>query len=138
VAELMTTIPLDTNDLLQSPPADAPYRGLPAGTTMGHVHFRVADIPETTAFWRDVIGLEVMASFAGQAGFYASGGYHHHVGANVWESRGAPPAPADHATLVSATLVFEDDEVRAAVADRAGAEDDTVTDPSGIRLRLAY
>ena len=134
VAELMTTAPLDTDDLLRARESDA-FEGLAGGTTMGHVHFRVADIGATTAFWRDVMGLEVMAAFAGQAGFYASGGYHHHVGANVWESRGAPPAPAGHATLVDATLVYDDPEARAAVAERVGGE--TVLDPSGLRLRLA-
>ncbi len=134
VAELMTTVPLDTDDLLAARTDDA-FTGMAAGTTMGHVHFRVADVNETTAFWRDVMGLEVMASFAGQAGFYAHGGYHHHVGANVWESRGAPPAPTGHATIVDATLIYEDAEARAAVAERVGG--DEVKDPSGIRLRLA-
>ncbi len=135
VAELMTTMPLDTDDLLAAREGDA-FTGLAAGTAMGHVHLRVADVNASTVFYRDVIGLDVMALLPGSAGFYASGGYHHHIGGNVWESRGAPPAPADHATLVSATLVYADADARAAVAERAGAEDGVVRDPSGIRLRL--
>lgn len=135
VAELMTTRPLDTDDLLAAREDDA-FDAMAAGTTMGHVHFRVADVQETTTFWRDVIGLEVMATFAGQAGFYAWDGYHHHVGANVWESRAAPVAPPGYATLVDATLRFEDAQARTAVLERAGSEGDTVTDPSGNRLRL--
>ncbi len=134
VAELlMTTMPLDTEALLLAHDG-RPWAGLAAGTTMGHVHFRVSDVPETTAFYRDVIGLDVMAQRGAQAGFYASGGYHHHVGANTWESRGAPVAPAGHATLVAATLVVEDDEARAAMVDRAGG--DEARDPSGNRLLI--
>ncbi|MEA2126167.1 MAG: catechol 2,3-dioxygenase [Solirubrobacteraceae bacterium] len=135
VGELLVTLPLDTDDLLAS--LDDPragFDGLAPGTTMGHVHLRVSDLTETTPFYRDVIGLDVMGQLGSQASFYASGGYHHHVGANTWESRGAPPAPEGHATLVSAELVFDDDEAFAAVADRAGG--DVVKDPSGNPLRL--
>lgn len=134
VAELMTTLPLDTDDLLSTYDG-APWDGMAAGTTMGHVHFRVSDVPATTAFWRDTIGLDVMATLGPQAGFYAHGGYHHQVGANTWESRGAPPAPDGYATLVAATLLVEDDEARAAIVDRAGGDD--LRDPSGLRLLLA-
>lgn len=135
VAELMTTAPLDTDDLLASRPDDAAFAGLAAGTVMGHVHLRVADVPAATVFYRDTLGLEVMAHLGGQAGFYAHGGYHHHVGANSWESRGAPAAsPDSHATLVRATLRYEDAEALAAVVERAGG--DEVRDPSGNLIRL--
>jgi catechol 2,3-dioxygenase len=135
VMELVTTIPLDTDDLIASAgDLREDFTGLAAGTVMGHVHFRVADLNETTPFYRDVIGLEVMAHLGDQASFYASGGYHHHVGANTWESRGAPPAPEGHATVVAAELLFDDAEQLAAVVDRAGG--DSVRDPSGNRLQL--
>ena len=54
----MTTLPLDVDDLLGEldDPASEPFDGLPAGTVMGHVHLRVADIPDTVAFYRDVLG----------------------------------------------------------------------------------
>lgn len=135
VDRLMTTVPLDTDDLLATYDGQ-PFAGMAAGTVMGHVHLRVSELPSTTAFYRDVLGLDVMAHLGGQAGFYAAGGYHHHIGANTWESRGAPAAsPDDHATLVSATLLYDDAETLAAVVDRAGG--DRVRDPSGLTLRLA-
>jgi catechol 2,3-dioxygenase len=136
VGELITTIPLDTDDLIASldDPAAVEFGGLAAGSAMGHVHLRVSDLNETTPFYRDVIGFDVMGHLGSQAGFYATGGYHHHVGANTWESRGAPPAPEGYATLVAAELVFDDTEALAAAVDRAGG--DSVRDPSGNALRL--
>ena len=49
----------------------SPFEGLPEGTTMGHVHFCVADIPSTVEFWRGH-GFELMAELREQAAFLAS------------------------------------------------------------------
>jgi catechol 2,3-dioxygenase len=144
----MTTLPLDVDALLAEldDPATEPFEGLPAGTTMGHVHLRVAEIPGTLAFYRDVLGFELMASYGSQAAFLAAGGYHHHVGANTWQSSGAPPPPPGTAALRQATIVLPDDAERDRVAARvaeAGQEPEprlngvTVLDPSGNRLVLA-
>jgi catechol 2,3-dioxygenase len=144
----MTTEPLDVASLLGEleDPATAPFERLPAGTDMGHVHLQVADVGDSIAFYRDVLGLELMAELFGSAAFLAAGGYHHHIGANVWHSRGAPPAPPGTAALRQATLVLPDaaerDRVAARVAD-AGQEPEMqaegvlVRDPSGINLLLA-
>jgi len=123
VSETMTTIPLDTDDLVRGVDGESPFAGLPAGTTMGHVHFCVADIPSTVEFYRG-IGFELMAELRAQAAFLASNGYHHHVGANTWSSAGAPYAPADRARLTRATILGAD-------------EDREILDPSGIPLTLS-
>ena len=119
VDQTMTTIPLDTGDLVRGID-DEPFGGLPEGTAMGHVHFCVADIPSTVEFWR-AHGFELMAELGAQAAFLASNGYHHHVGANTWQSEGAPYAPADLARLVGATI-------------HRAADDQEIVDPSGIPL----
>jgi catechol 2,3-dioxygenase len=123
VNELMTTIPLDTDDLVRGLDDDGAYGGLPEGTTMGHVHFCVSDIPSTVEFYLG-LGFELMAELRAQAAFLASDGYHHHVGANTWSSAGAPYAPADRARLTRATILGAD-------------EDREVVDPSGIPLTLS-
>ena len=87
-------------------PLKAPFDGLPAGTTMGHVHLCVADIPRTVAFYRDVLGFALMASVGGHAAFLSAGGYHHHLGANTWESAGAGRPPEGSAALRQATIVL--------------------------------
>jgi catechol 2,3-dioxygenase len=140
VAETMTTAPLDVHDLMRAA-GDAGFDALPRGTTMGHVHLRVREVASTTAFYAGTLGFDVMAALGTQATFLSAGGYHHHLGANTWESRGAPPAPPDTARLLRATVLFPDAESR----DRAGAAVDAeplddgalgVHDPSGNLLVL--
>ena len=143
VARGMTTMPLDTEDLLGELPDAAadPFAGLPAGTRMGHVHLRVAAIPETVAFYRDVVGFGVEALIGAQAAFLAAGGYHHHLGANTWESAGAPAAPPGTATLTRMTILVPDAGTVDAVAERAGAkpgpEGLALQDPSGNPVLVA-
>jgi catechol 2,3-dioxygenase len=120
VFQRMTTMPLDVQSLLGEleDPAAEPFEGLPGGTVMGHVHLRVADVPATVDFYNGVLGMGVMAQLGPAAAFLSAGGYHHHVGANVWESRGASPAPAGTATLRHATIVLPDAAERDLVAGR--------------------
>jgi catechol 2,3-dioxygenase len=148
VASRMTTAPLDVDDLLGelADPRSERFDGLPAGTVMGHVHLKVATIPETVSFYRVALGFALMAQLGAQAAFLGAGGYHHHVGANTWESAGAAPPPAGTAALRQATIVLPDDAERDRVAarleahgheprDEAGGT--AVRDPSGNPLLLA-
>jgi catechol 2,3-dioxygenase len=147
VAQRMTTLPLDVDDLFRelADPESEPFGGLPAGTRMGHVHLRVASIPETVAFYRDLLGFGLMAQLGNQAAFLSAGGYHHHVGANTWESAGAPPAPAGTAALRHATIVLPDAGERDRLLARLESashvvsehgDDPLVRDPSGNALVL--
>jgi catechol 2,3-dioxygenase len=125
VAERMTTLPLDVDDLLTED--DGAFERLPAGTVMGHVHLCVRAIPETIAFYRDALGFDLVAAVGDQAAFLSAGGYHHHVGANIWESAGAAPAPPGTARLLRATII---------VPGEGDARE--VRDPSGNTLVLAH
>ena len=148
VGQVMTTLPVDVDDLLGEldDPASEPFAGLPDGTRVGHVHLRVADIPAAVDFYSGVLGFDVMAQAGPAAAFLSAGGYHHHVGANTWESRGALPAPPGSATLRHATIVLPDaaelDRVVGRVAD-AGQEPEPreggilVRDPSQNAILLA-
>jgi catechol 2,3-dioxygenase len=65
-----------------------------AGTRIGHVHLKVADLDRALAFYCGVLGFELMQRYGSDAAFVSAGGYHHHIGLNTWESRGgSPPAP---------------------------------------------
>jgi catechol 2,3-dioxygenase len=67
---------------------------IPAGTTIGHVHLKVADLDRAESFYRDVLGFEVQQHYDNSASFLSAGGYHHHIGLNIWQSRGgSPPTP---------------------------------------------
>ena len=83
---------------IDPPPAIVPLvanpRPVDAGTTIGHVHLKVADLDRAVAFYAGVLGFDVMQRFGTQAAFLGAGGYHHLIGLNTWESRGGrPPAP---------------------------------------------
>jgi catechol 2,3-dioxygenase len=132
----MTTEHLDVQGLLGEldDPKTEPFDGLPAGTTMGHVHLRVSSIPETIAFYRDQLGFALMAEYGSQAAFLAAGGYHHHLGGNTWQSAGAPPPPPGTAALRQVTIVVPDEAERDRVLGRVDAGGSTAVDPSGNRL----
>jgi catechol 2,3-dioxygenase len=123
----MGTIALDINALIgtiaDTPPQE--FTGMPPATTMGHVHLHVRDIDEADAFYRDALGFDVTAHFGDMATFLSAGGYHHHLGANVWAGRGASPPPPGSAALRHATIVLPDagelDRVAGWAAD-AGSE----------------
>jgi catechol 2,3-dioxygenase len=159
VRELMTTRPLDVGSLfeeLDEPPtaaggvtgpgaggladdASSP-RELPEGTVVGHTHLCVSDIESTVRFYVDELGFELMAQLGPMAAFLAAGGYHHHVGANIWESRGAGKAPAGTARLLRATILVPGAEELERVAGRLGVDVEDggidVEDPSGNPLFL--
>ena len=115
------TWPLDVDDLLAA--SDAPATALPPGTRMGHVHLCVSDVDETIAFYRDEVGFDLIAQLGDQAAFLSAGGYHHHLGANTWESRGAAQAPDGTARLLHYTILAPQAEL-----ERLGTE---LVDPSG-------
>jgi catechol 2,3-dioxygenase len=145
VGQRLTTQPLDVSNLLGTlgDPESEPFDGLPERTVMGHVHLKVASIAETVTFYRDVLGFALMAQLGHQAAFLAAGGYHHHIGANTWESAGAQPPPPGSAALRHATVVLPDEDERDRVLARVVAagnsvDGDTVRDPSGNALKLAF
>ena len=133
VSQTMTTIPLDTDSVLAA--ADGDFDGLPDGTKVGHVHLCVRDVDETIGFYRDKLGMGLTAHLGDQAAFLSAGGYHHHLGANTWESRGAPPAPEGTARLLGFKIILPDEAERDRVAERIGGTE--VLDPSGNPLALA-
>ena len=138
------TVPLDLDAVLAEMPAD-PDPGMPAGTGMGHVHLRVHDIAAARAFYEGVLGFDVMVDEIPTALFISAGGYHHHLGMNVWHSAGgAPPPPESRGLRHYEVVVPGAGEVErvAARMEQAGAapvrdaDGVHVTDPSGNRLLL--
>ncbi|WP_332692978.1 VOC family protein [Bosea sp. (in: a-proteobacteria)] len=137
----MSTERLDLDALLRE--ADGrDYAGMPEGTVMGHIHLRVGDVAAAEAFYRDTLGFEVMVHYPG-ASFMATGGYHHHIAANVWHSRGAGPRRADEAGLSRFELVARDDAAFASLRQRmlaAGGDEaegpPAIADPWGNRVVL--
>jgi catechol 2,3-dioxygenase len=123
----MVTLPLDLEDLLaQDAGGAAP--ALPAGTSVGHVHLKVSQVPTASAFYRDVLGFEEQAQLPA-ASFLSAGGYHHHVGLNSWQSEGASPSPESAPGL--RLIEFElDDEQAVEALERRSAQAPSDLPPS--------
>jgi catechol 2,3-dioxygenase len=138
----MDTLPLDVEGVVGEMPS-SPDEGQPAGTTMGHVHLQVRDIPEAEGFYAGVIGFEpTVRSYPG-ALFVSAGGYHHHVGLNTWGTAGAPAPPDGARGLCRFEVVVPSAEevgrieARARAAGRDGERKDgglLLRDPSGNRV----
>ena len=95
----------------QHPKGDTiPDPGFHPEMRIGHVHLRVADLARATAFYRDILGFDVMAygpdfGLPGAA-FLSSRGYHHHLGLNTWQSEGGTPPPEGHTGLYHFALLY--------------------------------
>lgn len=112
----MDTLPVDLESLQADAPDDE-FGGLPSGTVMGHVHLKVNNVANAVEFYRDTLGFDLMATLPGAA-FLSAGGYHHHVGVNMWNSRGADPPPADSLGLMAYRITFPNEEFRRTLLTR--------------------
>ncbi|HEX6745734.1 MAG TPA: VOC family protein [Longimicrobium sp.] len=136
----MDTTPLDLRDVVASARGEA-WAGMPAGTTIGHVHLHVGDLREGAAFYHAALGLDVVVWSYPGALFLSAGGYHHHLGTNTWAGAGARPPADDEAQLLEWELVVPSQaDVDAASRSLSDAgypvADGVVADPWGTRLRL--
>lgn len=85
-----------------------------AGTRIGHVHLKVADLQRALDFYCGVLGFEITQRYGSRAAFVSAGGYHHHIGLNTWESAGGSPPAAGTTGLYHLAIVYP---TRAALAD---------------------
>jgi catechol 2,3-dioxygenase len=72
-----------------------------------------------------------MTFMPGAAAFVSAGGYHHHLGFNIWRGYGVSPAPADRVGLRHWTVVLDDPEEVAAVHERVRAASIATEDREG-------
>ena len=85
-----------------------------AGTRIGHVHLKVANIDRALKFYCGVLGFELIQKMGNQAAFISAGGYHHHIGLNTWESAGGSPPPPGTTGLYHLAILYP---TRADLAD---------------------
>ena len=141
----MGTDPFDFDGVLSEPSRSDDSGALARGTTIGHVHLRVANLEATERFYVGVLGFELTQRFGPGAIFAAAGGYHHHLGMNTWESAGAPAPPPGAIGLRHFELLLPDEAALRKVVERieaAGVPSDRLADglllhdPSGNGLLL--
>jgi len=127
----MATEALDIPDLLKSAAGTA-WKGAPEGMVVGHVHLQVGALPAAEAFYAEKLGFEITCRYQGGT-FYSSGGYHHHLATNIWNSRGATPRQMPSTGLTDVEIIASA-EALAVIRQKAGA---TLTDPWGTPISFS-
>jgi catechol 2,3-dioxygenase len=116
---MMATDPLDVGALVRA--AAVEWTGMPAGTTIGHVHLHVGDLAAASAFYSEALGFDRIVWHYPGALFLSAGGYHHHLGTNTWAGPAATPPAPDDARLLEWTIQLPDEASLQALAGSLGA-----------------
>jgi catechol 2,3-dioxygenase len=128
----MATLALDLDGLVGTVKTRG-WSGLPAGSSVGHVHLQVGALEPAEGFYADLLGFEVMTRYPG-ATFLGSGGYHHHIGTNIWNSRGAP-VRAEPTTGLADVGIVTDAGTFETVRSRLSPEQSAEVGPTRLPLR---
>jgi catechol 2,3-dioxygenase len=131
----MFTAPLDVDDLLTQGPAAA-TASIASETTIGHIHLKVGDVGRAAAFYHDVLGFSEQAKMP-SAAFLAADGYHHHIGLNSWQSRGAGPAPPSAPGLRRVDFTLSGADALGALERRVSEAAESVEELSATPDKLA-
>lgn len=139
----MGTEALNVKDLLAAG-ASGHWAGMPDRGHIGHIHLQVGDIAQADAFYRDVLGFDIAARYPG-ASFFGSGGYHHQIAGNIWNSRNAGPRPKNALGLHHYEITVQTCALRDAILARAqtahapidlSTDAPVLSDPWGNRIVL--
>jgi catechol 2,3-dioxygenase len=79
---------------------------IPSNACIGHVHLKVSNIDRALKFYCDLLGLELITTYGKEAAFISAGGYHHHIGLNVWHTKDQPPAPRNFPGLFHTAILY--------------------------------
>lgn len=122
-----------------------PWNGMPEQTIMGHIHLQVTDLETAEKFYCNALGFDLVSQYDDQADFISTGGYHHHIGLNVWRSKGRPATDEVRAGMNCFILEYPSLEAREEAAGRLKRMGVSVSkegryvsvkDPSNIKILL--
>ncbi|OAX50521.1 VOC family protein [Paenibacillus sp. AD87] len=142
---IMSSDPVDVDSLFALA-ANEPWQGLPAGTVIGHVHFHVRSLEESRRFYTGVLGFDIVGNFANMSALFVSaGGYHHHIGLNIWAGTGAPVNPDNATGIDYFTIIYDGKEQLEQAVEQLRQSNASIeqqgtdwftVDPQNIRIRL--
>lgn len=112
----MVTEALDYMNIIKDTD-DKEWEGAPPETIIGHIHLHVADLDESLKFY-EALGFNLVQAMKNQAYFISTGGYHHHIGFNIWNGRGAAPLPDNSVGMKYYTLKYPSKEMLNDVLNR--------------------
>lgn len=94
------------------------WNGIPSETIIGHIHLHVADLNESKIFYMDGLGFDLMQEMQNTAVFTSTGGYHHHIGFNIWNGKGAKALPDNSVGMKYYSLILPNEDYRAKVIEK--------------------
>ncbi len=119
--------PIDFENLMTLASAfSLPGYSAPAATQIGHVHLQVGQAEEAARWWIETFAFDTVRA-GRDAVFLSTGGYHHHIAVNHWNSRGAAPMQTAQTGLAHVTL---------RAGPGAGRVPPRATDAWGIEVRV--
>ena len=136
---VMGNTPLDFQGILAAGQEAGPADAMPAGTVLGHVHLETHDLQATRDFYVGRLGFDLIVGWP-KALFMSVGGYHHHLGANIWGGRSRPRGAGERLLgLRHYTMLLPGADAVARLGETLGVPVDAdgsihVTDPSGIGI----
>lgn len=136
----MATEQVDLRSLLSEANGEK-FTGLPSDTIMGHIHLHVSDLAKAAEFYIKGLGFKVVYQISNQALFISSGGYHHHIGLNIWNGKGIKAPSHNSVGLKYYTIVFADEITRDSTKKNLEllgypVNENTAVDPSGNHILL--
>ncbi|MBL7961622.1 VOC family protein, partial [bacterium] len=107
----MTTDPLDVNDLIREIKNESSaLNELHPETDIGHIHLQVSELSRAEKFYHGILGMDITQDSYPGALFLSAGGYHHHIGANVWSGEGAARPGKDFLGLAGFAIHIPDSD----------------------------
>jgi len=91
---------------------------IPTSTRIGHVHLKVSNLQRSLDFYCGLLGFELIQTYGTEAAFISAGGYHHHIGLNTWQSKGAGPAPLHAPGLFHTAILYPERKDLAQIVKR--------------------
>lgn len=144
----MGTNPLDVESLInEARTVENTQTNIPASSDIGHIHLSISNLNRSETFYQEYLGLDVTQRSYPGALFLSAGGYHHHIGLNIWSSRDASPPPPGTMGLISFDLIVGDVSIHSEIQRRltrssikfnvlTDTNSFSVTDPDGIIVNI--
>ena len=104
----MSSLPLDLSVITNELDDKGVWNGIHPDTVIGHIHLKVSDLLKAEKFYSNLLGFNVTTASYPGALFMSAGGYHHHIGANIWHSKKGAPPPENAIGLIGYTIHIPD------------------------------
>ena len=94
------------------------WTGIHPNTTIGHMHLQVSNLQKAEHFYHQLLGFDVTQQTFPGALFLSAGGYHHHIGLNIWNSKDGSPLAQDAVGLIRFGIEIPDRQPKSELKDR--------------------